>query len=74
MLMIFSHVCALTTVAFLLDAARSVATANSAGSGPQLPSLAMVKVTSYLMGGSVTPDTINPVSDISPGAVSGRRG
>jgi hypothetical protein len=41
-LMIFSRVCALMTLAFLLDAARSAATANSAGSGPQPPSVVTV--------------------------------
>jgi hypothetical protein len=49
MLMIFSRVCALLTLAFLLDAARSAATASSNGSGPQPPSLVTVTVTSYLM-------------------------
>lgn len=32
---------------------------------------AAVTVTSYLMGGSVMPDTISPISHISPRAVSG---
>jgi hypothetical protein len=71
MLMILSHVCAVMTLAFLLDAACPAATANLDGSGPQPPSVATVTVTSYLMGGSVMPDTINPVSDIPRGAISG---
>ena len=42
MLMICSAVCALMTLAFLLDAAFSAVTANSAGSGRRPPSLATV--------------------------------
>jgi hypothetical protein len=73
MLMIFSHVRALMTLASLLYAACSAATANSDGSGPQPPSPATVTVTSYLMGGSVMPDTISPVSGIPAETVSGTR-
>jgi hypothetical protein len=45
-LMIFSHVCAVMTLAFLRDAACPAATANPDGSGPQPPSVATVTVTS----------------------------
>ena len=57
--MISSAVCALTTLAFMLDAARLAATAKAAGSGREWPSsLATRTVTSYLPGGLFMSGTV----------------
>jgi hypothetical protein len=53
-------VCALTTLAFLLDAASVAAIANAAGSGEWLASLATRTVTSYLLGGLSMSGTYKP--------------
>ncbi len=63
--MISPAVCALTTLAFLLDAALLAAAANVAGSGLWPSSLATRAVTSYLLGGLSTPGTVSVVDDIS---------
>jgi hypothetical protein len=60
-----SAVCALTTLAFLLDAALLTATAKAAGSAGWSSSLAIRTVTSYLLGGLSMPGTIGVVHDIS---------
>jgi hypothetical protein len=52
---ISAAVCALTTLAFLLDAALLAATANVAGSGDDHHPLATRTVTSYLLGGLPMP-------------------
>ncbi|MGH3191702.1 MAG: hypothetical protein ACRDOL_31525 [Streptosporangiaceae bacterium] len=52
MLRIFSALCALMTLALLLDAACPSAAANSVGPGRQPPSQATVTVTSYRPSGS----------------------
>ena len=50
-----SAVCALTTLAFLLDAAWLAATANVAGSAGWSSSFATQTVTSYRLGGLSMP-------------------
>jgi hypothetical protein len=56
-----SAVCALMTLAFMLDAARLAAAAKAAGSGRGSPSsLAARTVTSYLLGGLLMPGTVRP--------------
>ena len=59
-----SAVCALTTLAFMLDAARLAATAKAAGSAGWPSSLATRTVTSYLQGGLFMPGTVSVVCDI----------
>src|SRR5260370_25875979 len=61
MQMISPAVCALTTLAFLLDAAWLAAATNAAGWRGRLPST----VTSYLLGGSFMPGTVSVAYDIS---------
>ena len=64
--MISSAVCALTTLAFKLDAARLAATAKAAGSGKGWPSsLSTRTVTSYLPGGLSMSGTVGVTCDIS---------
>ena len=63
--MISSAVCALTTLAFLLDAAWLAAAAKAAGSGWWPSSLPTRTVTSYLLGDLSMPGTVGAVSDIS---------
>src|SRR5271156_712003 len=55
MQMVSSAVCALTTLAFLLEAARLTATANAAGFGWRPLSLATRTVTSCRLGRSFMP-------------------
>ena len=62
-----SAVCALTTLAFRLDAAVLAAAANVAGSGEWPSSLATRTVTSYLLGGLSMPGTVIVVREF-PGA------
>jgi hypothetical protein len=58
-------VCALMTLAFMLDAARLAAAAKAAGSGRGRPSsLATRTVTSYLPGGLFMPGTVSVICDI----------
>ena len=59
-----SAVCALTTLAFLHDAALLAATANVAGSAGWPSSLPTRTVTSYLLGGLSMPGTVSVVHDI----------
>jgi len=67
--MISWAMCALTTLASLLSAARLAAAANAAGSGWWPSSLATRTVTSYRLGGLFMPGTISEVSDI-PGSAA----
>ena len=62
--MISSAVCALMTLAFMLDAARLAATAKAAGSVRWPSSLATRTVTSYLLGGLFMPGTVSVICDI----------
>jgi hypothetical protein len=62
--MISSAVCALMTLAFMLDAAWLAAAAKAAGSGEWPSSLATRTVTSYLPGGLVMPGTVSAICDI----------
>ena len=63
--MISPAVCALTTLAFTLDAARLAATAKAAGSGRKWPSSPATRtVTSYLPGGLSMSGTVGVICDI----------
>jgi len=63
--MISLAVCALTTLAFLLDGAWLAAAAKAAGSGWWPSSLPTRTVTSYRLGGLSMPGTVGVVYDIS---------
>jgi hypothetical protein len=62
--MISPAVCALTTLAFLFDAALLAAAAKAAGSTGWPSSLATRTVTSYLLSGLSMPGTVSVVHDI----------
>ena len=59
-----SAVCALMTLAFLLDAALLAAAANVAGSGGWPSSSATRTVTSYRLGGLFMHGTVSVICDI----------